>query len=173
MFLYLRRIKQIYLISLAEINFLLSEYYAKVGKDAAMAKEYYEAAIAASFETAGADGVEDVLDAYPYDGTDKTFGIQKWIALSGINNFEAWCEMRRLGYPTFGGKKAEDIYSFAADSLDPSVLEPGDLYTPYQVNSEVGPNQIVQRFPYAESSKLYNSNYPGEKPLTAKVFWAK
>jgi hypothetical protein len=163
----------VYLISLAEINFLLSEYYAKVGKDAAMAKEYYEAAIAASFETAGAEGVEDVLEAYPYDGTDKTFGIQKWIALSGINNFEAWCEMRRLGFPTFGGKKAEDIYSFAADSLDPSVLEPGDLYTPYQVNSEVGPNQIVQRFPYAESSKLYNSNYPGEKSLTTKVFWAK
>ena len=53
------------------------------------------------------------------------------------------------------------------------MLEPGDLYTPYQVNSEVGPNQIVQRFPYAESSKLYNSNYPGDKSLTTKVFWAK
>jgi hypothetical protein len=53
------------------------------------------------------------------------------------------------------------------------VLEPGDLYTPYQVNSEVGANQLVQRFPYAESSKLYNSSYPGEQPLTKKVFWAK
>ena len=84
-----------------------------------------------------------------------------------------WCEIRRLGYPAFGGKKADDIYSRGSDSLDPTVLEPGDLYTPYQVNSEVGANQLVQRFPYAESSKLYNSSYPGEQPLTKKVFWAK
>lgn len=163
----------VYLISMAELNFWLSEYYAKVAKDQAKAKEYYEAAIQASFDTADIDGADDVIRAHPYDGTDKTLGIQKWIALSGINNFEAWCEMRRLGYPTFGGKKAEDIYNYGTDSLDPMVLEPGDLYTPYQVNSEVGPNQLVQRFPYAESSKLYNSNYPGEKSLTTKVFWAK
>ena len=163
----------VYLISLSEIYFFLSEYYTKVSKNENLAKSYYEAAIKASFATAGVDGAEDAIDAWPYDGTDKTLGVQKWIALSGINNFEAWCEMRRLGYPTFGGKKAEEIYSFGSDSLDPTVLEPGDLYTPYQVNSDVGVNQLVQRFPYAESSKLYNSNYPGEQPLTKKVFWAK
>lgn len=161
------------MISLSEINFFLSEYYAKVAKDAAQAKAYYEAAIKASFESAGASGAADAIAAYPYDGTDKTVGIQKWIALSGTNNFEAWCEMRRLGYPAFGGKKAEEIYNFGSDSLDPTVLTPGELYTPYQVNSEVGANQLVQRFPYANSSVLYNSNCPAEKPLTAKVFWAK
>ena len=63
--------------------------------------------------------------------------------------------------------------SVITDNMDSSVLEPGDLYTPYQVNSEVGANKLVQRFPYAESSKLYNSNYPGDKSLTTKVFWAK
>ena len=163
----------VYLISLSEIYFLLSEYYSKVDKDAAKAKAYYEAAIEASFESADISGASDVIEACPFDGTDKTLGIQKWIALSGINNFEAWCEMRRLGYPTFGGKKAEDVYSFGSDNMDSSVLEPGDLYTPYQVNSEVGANKLVQRFPYAESSVLYNSNCPAEKPLTDKVFWAK
>jgi hypothetical protein len=163
----------VYLISLSEIYFLLSEYYSKVDKDTAKAKAYYEAAIEASFESADISGASDVIEACPFDGTDKTLGIQKWIALSGINNFEAWCEMRRLGYPTFGGKKAEDVYSFGSDNMDPSVLEPGDLYTPYQVNSEVGANKLVQRFPYANSSVLYNSNCPAEKPLTDKVFWAK
>ena len=163
----------VYLISLSEINFFLSEYYQKVANNAAKAKEYYEAAIAASFATAGVSGAEAAIEAWPYDGTDKTLGVQKWIALSGINNFEAWCEMRRLGYPTFGGKAATDIYSYGSDSLDPTVLEPGDLYTPYQVNSEVGANQLVQRFPYAEASVLYNSSCPSVKPLTTKVFWAK
>ena len=163
----------VYLISLSEVYFFLSEYYTKVAKNAAQAKAYYEAAIEASFNTAGVEGAEAAIEAWPYDGSDKTLGIQKWIALSGVNNFEAWCEMRRLGYPTFGGKKADDIYSRGSDSLDPTVLEPGDLYTPYQVNSEVGANQLVQRFPYAESSKLYNSSYPGEQSLTKKVFWAK
>ena len=163
----------VYLISLSEIYFFLSEYYTKVAKDNAKAKEYYEAAISASFATAKADGAEKAIEAYPYDGSDKTLGIQKWIALSGINNFEAWCEMRRLGYPAFGSKKAEDIYSFGSDSLDPTVLTPGDLYTPYQVDSQLGSNALVQRFPYAQSSVLYNSNCPASKPTSTKVFWAK
>ena len=163
----------VYLISLSELYFFLSEYYTKVAKNAAQAKAYYEAAIEASFASAGADGADVAIAAYPYDGTDKTLGIQKWIALSGINNFEAWCEMRRLGYPTFGGKRAEDIYSFGSDSLDPSVLNPGDLYTPYQVDSQLGSNALVQRFPYAQASVLYNSNCPAVKPTSTKVFWAK
>jgi hypothetical protein len=81
--------------------------------------------------------------------------------------------MRRLGYPTFGGKRAEDIYSFGSDSLDPTVLAPGDLYTPYQVDSGIGSNALVQRFPYAQSSTLYNSNCPDPKSPSTKVFWAK
>ena len=163
----------VYLISLSEIYFFLSEYYHKVAKDEAQAKAYYEAAVKASFTTAGASGADTAIEAWPYDGSDKTYGIQKWIALSGINNFEAWCEMRRLGYPAFGGKRAEDIYSFSSDNLDANALTPGDLYTPYQVDSQVGSNTLVQRFPYAQSSALYNSNCPAPKPTTTKVFWAK
>ncbi len=163
----------VYLISMAEIYFYLSEYYQKVAGDAAQAKAYYEAAIKASFATAGVSGADAAIEAWPYDGTDKTLGVQKWIALSGINNFEAWCEMRRLGYPTFGGKRAEDIYDFSSDNLDSNVLTPGDLYTPYQVDSQVGSNTLVQRFPYAQASILYNSNCPAVKSPTEKVFWAK
>jgi len=163
----------VYLISLAEINFFLSEYYRKVENNAAKAKEYYEAAIKASFATAGVSGAEAVLETWPYDGTDKTLGIQKWVALSGINNFESWCEMRRLGYPEFSGLKAEDIYNFSSDSMNASVLTPGELYTPYQVDGTLGESTLVQRFPYAQSSQLYNSNCPEVKPNTAKVFWAK
>lgn len=163
----------VYLISLAEINFFLSEYYQKVANDAEKAQEYYEAAIKASFATADVEGAEAAIEAYPYDGTDRTLGIQKWIALSGINNFEAWCEMRRLGYPAFGSAKAEDIYNPSTDAMTETALTPGELYTPYQVESSLGPNSLVQRFPYAQSSALYNSNCPSPKPTSTKVFWAK
>ena len=163
----------VYLISLSEINFFLSEYYAKVKNDAVNAAAYYNAAVQASFATAGLTAAEAaaVIALYPY--SEKNLGIQKWIALSGINNFEAWCEMRRLGYPAFGGKKAEDIYNFTTDNLDASVLTAGDLYTPYQVDAEVGASALVQRWPYAQASINYNSNHPAVKKMSEKVFWAK
>lgn len=167
----------VYLISLSEIYFFLSEYYEKVKKDAANAQKYYEDGIIASFKTAGlkADDAASVLAAFPYNaaGNDKNLGIQKWVALSGINNFESWCEMRRLGYPAFSGKKAEDIYSFKNDAIDASQLPVGDLYTPYQVEAHIGANSLAQRWPYAQASLNYNPNHPAVQNQDVKVFWAK
>ena len=167
----------VYLISLSEIYFFLSEYYQKVKNDATTAQDYYEAAIEESFASAGLTPADAAvaIAAYPYSAanSDKYIGIQKWIALSGINNYEAWCELRRLGYPAFGGKKAEDIYSFSSDAIDAAVLTPGELYTPYHVDAVIGPNSLVQRWPYAQSSTNYNSNHPTPKPASEKVFWAK
>ncbi len=167
----------VYLISLSEINFFLAEYYQKVKNDAATAEAYYKAAVEASFETAGlsAAAAAPVLVAYPYSAAkaDEVIGIQKWVALSGINNFEAWCELRRLGYPAFKGIKAEDIYSFSNDNLDAGALPAGELYTPYQVEAQVGANSPAQRWPYAQASLNYNPNHPAVKKLNEKVFWAK
>lgn len=167
----------VYLISLSEVYFFLSEYYQKVKSDAVTAKTYYEAAIAQSFASAGltASDAAVAIAAYPYSAAnaDKYIGIQKWIALSGINNFEAWCELRRLGYPAFGGKKAEDIYNFSNDTLDPSVLTPGELYTPYQVEAKIGNNALAQRWPYSQASINYNTSCPATKEQSEKVFWAK
>ncbi|MCR5519877.1 MAG: SusD/RagB family nutrient-binding outer membrane lipoprotein [Bacteroidales bacterium] len=167
----------VYLISLSEINFFLAEYYQKVKNDATKAKDYYEAAVKASFATAGLTDSDAAvaLAAYPYSAanSDKYIGIQKWIALSGINSFEAWCEMRRIGYPAFGGKKAEDIYNFTGDNLNASALTAGELYTPYKVDTQVGSSSLVQRWPYAQASINYNSNCPDVKSMSEKVFWAK
>lgn len=163
----------VYLITLAEIDFFLSEYYRKVANNAAKAQEYYEQGIKDSFASAGAVGYERVLAAWPYDGTDKSLGVQKWVALSGTNNFEAWCEMRRLGYPAMGGLKAADIYNFTDDDLDAAVLTPGEIYTPYQVDSEIGADTVLQRFPYAQGAMDYNKNCPDIKKNTVPVFWAE
>ena len=94
------------LITVSEIEFFKAEYYARYGTSAD-AESHYKAAIEASFTSAGlsaADATDIYTNYYPWDNANyaKLIGIQKWIALGGTNNFEAWCEMRRLKYPAFG-----------------------------------------------------------------------
>ncbi len=163
----------VYLISVAEINFFLAEYEARYGS-AAKAEEYYKAAIEASFATAGVSGAESVLAAYPWDANNyqKVIGIQKWVALSGINSYEAWCELRRLGYPAFGTVTGNDLTD-EGDRFDTNLYVPGTLYTPIDYNASLGANKVLQRFPYAESSANRNENTPAYPGDASPVFWAK
>ena len=165
----------VYLISLFETKFFIAEYYAKKG-DSINAKQYYNDAIRASFAQAGVDGAEDCIKAYPYDSQNykKSIGIAKWVALAGCNNFEAYCELRRLGYPAFGDIQGSDLYDGVSDnSYKPSKYVPGTLYTPYQVFGQVGSKKLLQRWPYPESSTSRNSNAPKFKGYTTPIFWVK
>jgi hypothetical protein len=167
----------VYLISVAEVEFFKAEYFARYGTPAD-AEVHYIAAIEASFVSAGlsaTDATGIYTTVYPYDQNnhEKLIGIQKWIALGGINNFEAWCEMRRIGYPEFGTVSGEDIFDEANDVYDPTVYVPGTLYTPINVNTELGLNTLIQRFKYAESSANRNINVPATKDDSEPVFWAQ
>lgn len=167
----------VYLISVSEIEFFLAEYNARYGT-AADAKAHYEAAIDASFTSAGltaADAAPIYTTHYPYVQADykELIGIQKWVALGGTNNFEAWCEMRRLGYPEFGSVSGDDIYNEATDTYDLTIVEAGKLYTPIDVNTELGDNKLIQRFKYSESSSSRNSNTPVNVKGDVPVFWAE
>lgn len=164
----------VYLLTVAEIEFFIAEYYARYGS-ATDAAAHYAAAIEASFATAGVDGVAEYLERYPYDSDNsiQCIGVAKWVALSGVNPFEAWCEIRRLKYPAFGTAQGDDFYNNSDDSFDTSSYVPGTLYTPIQVFGQVGANQLLQRFPYAESSSSRNSNVPEFPGYTVPIFWAK
>lgn len=81
--------------------------------------------------------------------------------------------MRRLGYPTFGEAQGVEIYDASADNLAMSLLEPGELYTPINVEPTVGANNLLQRWMYADASKSTNSNVPTYKGATVPIFWAK
>ncbi len=118
--------------------------------------------------------IDTVLNVYPYDQSNyrKCIGIQKWVALSGVNNFEAYCELRRLGYPTFGSVSGSDIYNVVTDSYNPAALQPGELYTPITVNTKIGDNALIQRWPYPESSANRNQNVPEFPGESVPVFWA-
>lgn len=166
----------VYLISKAEVEFFISEYEARYGS-AAAAESHYKAAIEASLESAGCDAsaMTDILEAYPWNASNykECIGIQKWVALSGINNYEAWCEMRRLGYPAFGTATGADLYNEVTDAYDPGALTAGKLYTPIKVNAQLGNNKLLQRWPYPNSSASTNANLPAYKGDATPVFWAK
>ena len=167
----------VYLITVSEVEFFLSEYYA-LKNDAANAAAHYAAAVEASFASAGVSGAAENVARFPYDQANykKVLGIAKWVALSGVNNFEAWCEMRRLDYPTFGTVKGVDIYDGEnADSYNPSKYQPGTLYTPIQVFGQVGDNKILERWPYPANSATNNGNAPkfADSDYVKPVFWGE
>ena len=164
----------VYLMTRAEVEFFLAEYEVRFG-DKSKAGAHYEAAIEASFASAGVSGAETVINAYPWSETDykRCIGIQKWVALSGTNNYEAWCEMRRLGYPAMGTVTGAQIYDEQNDAYTPSLLEPGSLYTPIMFNAQLGAGKVLQRWPYPESSANRNSNTPEYKGDEVPVFWAE
>lgn len=165
----------VYLITVSEVEFFKAEYYARYGS-AADAATHYAAAIEASFASANVSGAADYVARYPFDASNykKSIGIAKWVALSGVNPFEAWCEMRRLDYPTFGTAKGSDFYTEGdQESYNTSKYVPGTLYTPIQVFGEVGANKLLERYPYAESSSSRNENTPAFPGYTSPVFWGK
>jgi hypothetical protein len=168
----------VYLITVSEIEFFLAEYHARYGTSA-NAQAHYQAAIEASFASAGATGASVIYTTeYPWDNADyqRLIGIQKWVALGGVNNFEAWCEMRRLKYPTFGSVSGEDIYDVTdatSSAYHPELCVAGTLYTPIQYNTDLGANKVLQRLRYAESSSSRNSNTPANKGDATPVFWAE
>lgn len=163
----------VYLMTVSEVEFFIAEYYARYGS-ATEAAAHYAAAVKASFASAGVDGADEYLARYPYDGSNfkKTLGIAKWVALSGVNNFEAYCELRRLDYPAFGSIKGSQMFN-GSGPVKTELYEPGTIYTPYLVFAQVGDNKILERFPYAESSSSRNSNCPEFPGYTTPVFWGK
>ena len=151
----------VYMITLSEIEFFISEYYARTGNSSAAA-EHYAAAVAASFATAGVSGAADYVKQFPYDQSNykKCLGIAKWVALAGTNDFESWCELRRLRYPTFGTVSGTDIYNVGNDTYKPELYQAGTLYTPIQVDGNIGNNNIIERWPFPSTSTASNSNAP-------------
>ncbi|MGN0191522.1 MAG: SusD/RagB family nutrient-binding outer membrane lipoprotein [Candidatus Cryptobacteroides sp.] len=158
-------------ISVAEVEFFLAEYAARYGS-AADAEDHYKAAIKASFNSAGADGADAHIARYAYDNAKyaECIGVQKWIALSGVNPFEAFCELRRLDYPAFGTVKGSDMYN-ESGAVNASLYQAGKLYTPFMVFGQLGDNKLLERFPYAESSESRNPNSPVFPGYSVPVFW--
>lgn len=165
----------VYLITKAEIEFFIAEYYAQTANHT-QAQAHYNAAIEASFATAGVSGAADAIAKFPYEQGNykKSIGISKWIALAGVNTFEGWCEARRLDYPAFGSVQGSQMYNeLSDDSYKPELYVPGTFYTPIKVDDKLGANKILERWIYPEASSARNSNSPEFPGYATPVFWGK
>jgi hypothetical protein len=58
-------------------------------------------------------------------------------------------------------------------SYKPEKYKAGTLYTPIKVFGPVGDNQLLQRWPYAESSSARNNKTPAFPGYTSPIFWAQ
>lgn len=165
----------VYYITVAEVEFFLAEYYARYGSSSDAAA-HYASAVEASFASAGVDGAAEWVARYPFSSSNykKSLGEAKWVALSGVNPFEAWCELRRLDYPAFDTTiDGDDLWSPGQSGINSEIYTPFTLYTPISVFAQVGSNRLLERYPYPESSTARNANAPEFPGYTTPVFWAE
>jgi hypothetical protein len=140
------------LISAAESYFLQAEAVAR-GWATGSVLTLFQSGIKASFDALGVSATDYATyiatapDAQlPADmaGRIKAIITQKYYAMNGFQGFEAWTEWRRTGYPTF-------LVKSAASTLGSAAL----------------PNRLL----YPETEITRNSNFPGVKLITDKVWW--
>lgn len=137
-------------ISDYESYFLQAEAVAR-GWLTGSAEDLYKAGIAASFntytlDTAGYIQQPSVMWPVALQDQLRAIALQKWLAMDGTQNIEAWAELRRFDYPKFN-------LSLAASGI-------------------VGGNLPARLF-YPSTELTRNSNFPGQKKITDKVWWDK
>ena len=144
------------LMSSYESFFLQSEAAARGWMTTVDPQLAYEDAIAESFTAVGLDAtaqeytdyITDPAIAYPASGTTedqiKAIITQKWAAMCGTQNDEAWIEQRRTGYPDFFVVSANSLY---------------------------GGSIFPERLLYASTEVTRNANFPGQKLIWDRVWW--
>ncbi len=153
------------LITASEVNFLLSEYYAKAG-NSGTAQTYFEDGIKESIAlfqqirgvsndnitpAAGAP-TQAAINNYIANigwGTSnlQLIAMQKWLHFNMMQPFQNWAEVRRLNYPTFEFR------------LDPSDIQ----------------KTVPAKWPLPSSEPTFNSeNYSvvaSQDNVDTKLFW--
>lgn len=139
-------------MSAAESYFLQAEAVVRgwlnTGQTAA---SLFTEGIRASFESYSVPGVETYLGSAPAaqwpGGTEaqiRAIIIQKWLAMTGNQGFEAWTEWRRTGYP--------------------------DFFT-VSLATALGDDRMPARLLYPSSEVTRNVNFPGIKQIYERVWW--
>jgi len=145
----------------AESYFVQAEAAVR-GYITADAKSLYQSGITASFEYLGVDDADNAAQAYysqsaitnvswPANAADQisTIITQKWAALNGISNMEAWNDWRRTGFPAVPATK------------DPNSIEKHMPYRLYYPIEE--PNTNNAAYLAAGGDKI--------DPFVNKIFW--
>jgi hypothetical protein len=171
----------VYLMTIAETNFLLAEAFLRIG-DASEALGYYEVGVQSSFERMGAE-IDDLLTTnYAFPATDfnaqlKAIIMQKWVdAAEGQRGMESFIDWVRTGYPEVAAPSVQAEITRGYEEDLPSSYIPGTLI--YSRTGTTG-GKFPVRLPYADSEINYNSNaaeyraLPDAEVMQTKVWWNK
>lgn len=167
-------VQPVYLYTLAELNLFKAEAYLRFENDKDKAKAAYEEAIdngllLYNIDPSSVNLYGDASKPYYFDinkSNDELFEqimMQKWVALCMINNFEAWCELRRTKIPKYYGNYAKFLSE--GNYIPGQYLNPAKnmLNIPY-------PN----RLPYPDVAVSRNSNTPKLNSIESfenKIWW--
>lgn len=137
------------LMSASESYFLQAEANLLAGATTD-AQVSYEEGVVESMTYCGIDTTGlDLFSAEPYMWSanptmnKQQIAVQKWVSMCGLQNMESWIELRRTGYPALNPSKA-------------TVL---------------GTGLFPMRIPYSQDEETANSNFPGQKAITDRMWW--
>jgi len=158
----------VYLISVAESNFLQAEALIRYASGAG-AKAKYDAGVNASFVTYGlattlATPLLATGGAYEYiigantEATVRQVIIQKWASLAYINNIESYIETTRTKFPEI---VTAATANYAIGNRIPSAI------------SILSGNSVPSILFYPDSELDRNTNITQHSSLTQKVWWDK
>lgn len=121
----------------------------------------YNSAITAHFDYIGATGVTAYLQgnaAYDVAASDDEksdlIGVQKWISMNGLQEFEGWIESRRFDTPT------SHLFTDVTNGI---------FHTPTRTTLGQGKYPTLRLYPQTEVS--FNPNTPPGRTIQDKVFW--
>lgn len=164
----------VYFASAVESYFLQAEAWARIG-NVANAKSTYDSGVKAAFTRWGLNGSAFVAvgGAYEFKSTNldamlNSILIQKWVATTRTDSWNAFFDICRTGIPALGTQSVTDVSRLAAYNASYVV---GTL-TP-SLGSVLLAGQYPHRFLLPKTSSDYNPNTPAVIPLYQKMWWHK
>lgn len=166
----------VYFMSVVESYFLQAEAYARLGNTAG-AKSKYDAGVNAAFSRWGYKAEPFIVTGGVYefqsvnlDAMLKSILMQKWVAATRCQAWDAFFDICRTGIPALGTQTVNNRTSpsnpnpnYVVGTLAPSI---------YSVLPE---GQFPRRLIFPKTSSDYNSNTPktSDYPINKKMWWHK
>ena len=159
----------VYFISAIESKLFQAEAIAK-GWGTGDAKALYDEAVTLSFDRFGENdsafiapgGVYEYPAAGSFEEQQEAIMMAKWAALAGTEGLEMFFETNRTHYPGISS-----VPSWANGAFNTDYV--GGLLT-YSLEGVTG-GQFPKGFVYPQQEVNLNTNFPGQRTVTTKVWW--
>jgi hypothetical protein len=115
---------------------------------------------ASSFLEAG--GAYEYPETGTFEEQQEAIMMAKWAALAGTQGLEMFLETQRTGYPAVSA-----VPSWIDGAYNPAYVGGKLTYSLEGITSGVFPSSFI----YPQEEVNLNSNFPGQRSVTDKVWW--